>query len=119
MKLTNLEEIYQVESLNNPVRDLRVERRKSSIVNFVAEAMRNGERVLVHLEKGAIDVAEKTILQDNANQRNSQPESAKLMKKSCLIAVKMRPLPFLQFQQTKWALCKTNAQIQRYSLPCK
>ena len=75
MKLTNLEEIYQVESLNNPVRDLRVERRKSSIVNFVAEAMRNGERVLVHLEKGAIDVAEKTILQDNANQRNSQQES--------------------------------------------
>ena len=27
----------------------------------------------MHLEKGAIDVAEKTILQDNANERNSKP----------------------------------------------
>ena len=119
MKLTNLEEIYQVESLNNPVRDFRVEMRKSSIVNVVAEVMRNGEKVVVHLEKGEIDVAEKIILQDNANQRNSQPEFAKLMKKACLIAVKMRSLPFLQFRQTKWVLCKTNAQIQRSSLPCK
>ena len=68
----------------------------------MVELTRNHEKAVEHLGKDATYAGEKTILQDNANQRNNHAESTKLLRKAYIITVvKRNLLHFVNNRQSK------------------